>query len=448
LVGLVVGLIYSQVSGLSLPIYLLFIGLPLAALVGLGAAFRVLIPFNRLFLRILKLAEKGRSWNQDDRLEDADDPSFEYLEEALRKIKKKLKKRRAELTHERHEIETLMRVLDSAVVSVRPDGFISYFNSRFATLFMTPEDEGLIKGDSPIALNRFIREPSFLDAMEEAFKQGLQKRLNTELTIGSELCSFSVVMTPLRDEKSKEVYGLLVVLSDRSEIEAARSLRSEFVENASHELRTPLTSIKGFLDAAKADFEQQDYTNVGSFLQIASKSVDKLTELVNDLLTLSKLERKPQISLELMDPQSITQEVFEKLALLASQKKIVMRMTIQSGPFMADPTLVERLLTNLVSNAIKYIQEEGLIQVRWHEDLERKKVLLEVEDNGPGIAEEHLERLFERFYRIEKSRNRDAGGTGLGLAIVKHIMQLHQGEVRVESRTGQGTRFLCEFPYQ
>jgi two-component system phosphate regulon sensor histidine kinase PhoR len=255
-------------------------------------------------------------------------------------------------------------------------------------------------------------------------------------------------MTPLRDEKSKEVYGLLVVLSDRSEIEAARSLRSEFVENASHELRTPLTSIKGFLDAAKADFEQQDYTNVGSFLQIASKSVDKLTELVNDLLTLSKLERKPQISLELMDPQSITQEVFEKLALLAAQKKIVMRMTIQSGPFMADPTLVERLLTNLVSNAIKYIQEEGLIQVRWHEDLEGKKVLLEVEDNGPGIAEEHLERLFERFYRIEKSRNRDAGGTGLGLAIVKHIIQLHQGEVRVESRIGQGTRFLCEFPYQ
>ena len=144
----------------------------------------------------------------------------------------------------------------------------------------------------------------------------------------------------------------------------------------------------------------------------------------------------------------LTQDVFERLSQQASDRNIMLKLVDESKPFKADPLMIERVLENLVGNAIKYIQESGCIEVSWELDQIGKTIILHVKDNGPGISEEHLERLFERFYRVDKSRSRDVGGTGLGLSIVKHIVQSHGGKISVVSKIGAGADFVCELPFR
>ena len=259
---------------------------------------------------------------------------------------------------------------------------------------------------------------------------------------------FSIAVSPLREEKSREVYGAMLLFHDISEIKKAEQIRIEFVENASHELRSPLTSIKGFLETAREDLAEGRPEMVPQFLGTISKSVDRLSDLVNDMLTITSLENRNGLKLELIHPEMLTQEVFERLAQQASDRRIMLKLVDESAAFKADYVMMERVLENLVGNAIKYIHEGGQIEVRWQLDRPNKKLILHVKDNGPGIAEEHMDRLFERFYRIDKGRSRDVGGTGLGLSIVKHIVQSHGGTIGVQSKLGQGADFICEIPFR
>jgi two-component system phosphate regulon sensor histidine kinase PhoR len=183
---------------------------------------------------------------------------------------------------------------------------------------------------------------------------------------------------------------------------------------------------------------------LGYFLGVISKSVNRLSELVGDMLTLSSLESGAAVKKETVRPGELTQEVMERLSKMASEKQISLHVFTEAGSFSADPRKVDQVLTNLVSNAIKYIPSGGKVEVRWEE--EKDFVRLRVIDNGPGIADIHQGRLFERFYRIDKGRSRDVGGTGLGLSIVKHIMLSHGGSVQLKSESGQGCEFICIFP--
>lgn len=413
----------------------------------LGAAFlayRFASPLRRVILKALRLANKKQTahfagFEDEDLFESEPDEYFE-LEQALDKIRKKMKKRRLELAHEREEAQALMSHLQDAVVSVARDGKINFYNSRFATLFL--------QQGAYVTIAHVFREPEFLKHLEGSLKGGtvgkFQQKMGTSLEPNGRY--FSIVISPLREEKTRDVYGALILFHDISELKKAEQIRIEFVENASHELRTPLTSIKGFLSTAREDLAQGRLEQVPQFLEIISRSVDRLTELTTDLLTISSLEHAKGLRLEMVQPEVITQDVFERLAPLASDKKIMLKMSHESEPFMADAVMVDRVVTNLVGNAIKYIQPGGRIDVHWRSESADGKVILRVKDDGPGIAEEHLDRLFERFYRVDRARNREDGGTGLGLAIVKHIMQSHGGTVRVTSKPGQGAEFVCEFP--
>jgi two-component system phosphate regulon sensor histidine kinase PhoR len=254
-----------------------------------------------------------------------------------------------------------------------------------------------------------------------------------------------VKVSPLREEKGgQKLYGAMALFHDITEIKKAEQIRIEFVENASHELRTPLTSIKGFVDTLKEDVQAGRTDQAGYFLGVISKNVDRLSELVSDMLTLSSLESGAVVKKENIRPIEITQDLMERMSSLASEKQILIQVTNEADGLLADPRKVDQVLSNLVGNAIKYIPAGGRIQIRWEED--ERHVILRVIDNGPGIAEVHLSRLFERFYRIDKGRSRDVGGTGLGLSIVKHIMQSHGGGVQVKSESGHGTEFICLFP--
>lgn len=429
---------------------LVLIQLPLMVLFSAFLAFRMSWPFRRIILKALRIASKK---NVPDYIEaDADlfeqeSNEFYELEHALDRIRKKMQKRRNQLAHEREEAQTLMSFLADAVVSVDQDEKIKFFNSNFATQFLPADQAQMATVGQDLRLSEVFRDPEILEKVKNSLRSGhseaLQRKIITRLENATR--EFLVKVTPLREAKTREIYGSLVLFHDVSELTRTQQIRAQFVENASHELRTPLTSIKGYLSTAKEDAEAQRFDQLPQFLQIISRSVDRLIDLVNDMLTISGLESNWGLQLENLKTEEVTQEVIERLSPLAVQKSIQIRTHYKAESVKADGKLLEQVLTNLVGNAIKYIPEKSQIDIEWVEDSEA--TILHVRDNGPGIPEEHVGRLFERFYRVDKSRSREIGGTGLGLAIVKHVMQSHGGSAAVKSKAGTGCEFICRFPF-
>ncbi|PIS10408.1 MAG: PAS domain-containing sensor histidine kinase [Bdellovibrio sp. CG10_big_fil_rev_8_21_14_0_10_47_8] len=432
----------------SRPFFMLGIYFFLSVLGSLAFAWRFSSPLKRVILKALRISNKKQFEGRDQVEEVLEEEPGEYfeLEVALDKIRKKLKKRRMQLAREREESQALMSSLDDAILSVTPDLRLKFFNSRFINQFLDSAQSKMLNQGELIPLAQIFREPEIL----ELFKRSLSERetqscsLRLYSIIDGADRDFLLKVSPLRDQKSSQIFGALALFHDVTDIKKADRIRIEFVENASHELRTPLTSIKGFVDTAKEDVLAGRYEQVGSFMSTISRNVDRLSELVHDMLTLSSLESGARLRREPVGPDQVTQEVIERLGAQASQKQILIKTVNMAEPFSADPSKVEQVLQNLLSNAIKYIQTGGQVQVLWEQD--PTNVRLHVIDNGPGIAEVHLPRLFERFYRIDKGRSRDVGGTGLGLSIVKHIVQSHGGSVQVKSEVGKGSEFICSFP--
>ncbi|NDC42683.1 MAG: sensor histidine kinase [Chitinophagia bacterium] len=219
--------------------------------------------------------------------------------------------------------------------------------------------------------------------------------------------------------------------------------RKEFLMNLAHELRTPIFSVQGYVDTLLNGALEDENVN-RKFLTNANRSIDRLVRLVDDLDQISKLESgKIPIINESFIIQELIADVYEELELKANEKN--MQLLFKKGTerplwVHADLQKIKQVLVNLVENAIKYGNEEGIITAGCY-IVDEKKIYIEISDNGPGIGEEHVSRIFERFYRADKSRNRAIGGTGLGLAIVKHIVEAHGQSVNVRSKTGVGSSF-------
>ena len=235
------------------------------------------------------------------------------------------------------------------------------------------------------------------------------------------------------------------VAKKQKEIEELKRLelfRREFLADVSHELKTPIFAAQGFIHTL-IDGAIDDETVRDKFLAKAAKSLDGLDALVKDLVALSQLETgEVRMHFERVDLQHITLELFEQLEPVARAKRTTFRLkTDRPGPYpvKADPQRISQVMTNLLENAVKYGVEQGKVLVTLEED--KKHIMVAIRDNGPGIPPEHLSRIFERFYRVDKSRSKERGGTGLGLAIVKHILNAHKAKITVESRVEKGTTF-------
>jgi two-component system phosphate regulon sensor histidine kinase PhoR len=231
---------------------------------------------------------------------------------------------------------------------------------------------------------------------------------------------------------------------NRKEIERLtdqEKFRRDFLGNVSHELKTPIFSIQGYiLTLLEGGLEDKKINR--SFLMKAEKSINRMIEMVDDLDEIARLEsNRMQLNMQRFDLTELTKEVIESLEYKAKKKKIKVRLTQAPKPIMvkADPSRISQVLTNLIVNSINYGKEEGNTKIKFF-DLD-ENILIEVADSGRGIAEEHLPRLFERFYRIDKGRSRADGGSGLGLAIVKHIIEAHQQTINVRSAEGEGSVF-------
>lgn len=240
----------------------------------------------------------------------------------------------------------------------------------------------------------------------------------------------------------KEKIGTVAVVNDITDIKKFENMRSQFVANVSHELKTPLTSIKGFAETLKY---VDDPVNKEKFLTIINDEADRLTRLINDILILSNIENETNEKVEEIKVNNIVKDVCYLMKNSAEKKKISLTTEIKEVPdLLGDSDRFKQMIINLVDNAIKYTDHDGKINVKT--SYEKNECIISVEDTGVGIPKEHIERLFERFYRVDKARSRSQGGTGLGLAIVKHIVIAFNGTISVESQVGTGSKFIIKIP--
>jgi two-component system phosphate regulon sensor histidine kinase PhoR len=240
-------------------------------------------------------------------------------------------------------------------------------------------------------------------------------------------------------------FGTVLVFHDTSRLKQLERTREEFVANVSHELRTPLSLIKGYaetlLDGA---IDQPEVAR--KFVSTIDRNAERLKLLIEDLLTISELESgRVKLALQLAALDSIIGKVFADHHSVAEAKAVELKTESSGIMVSADPGRIEQVLANLVNNAIKYGHRQGRVTVRAR-DREDGFAEIAVEDNGPGIPEEAIERIFERFYRLDKARSREQGGTGLGLSIAKHIVQSHGGKLCVVSQPGRGATFYFTLP--
>lgn len=237
-----------------------------------------------------------------------------------------------------------------------------------------------------------------------------------------------------------EHMGTVAVVQDITDIKKLENMRSQFVANVSHELKTPLTSIKGFAETLRYVDEEETRNK---FLDIIDEEAERLTRLINDILTLSNIEQNFEPVREWFLPEDIIDNVYTLMKIEAENKNIDFQVTKNSNVHIkGDPDKFKQMMINLIENAIKYSDQNDKVIVSTK--LIKNKVVIEVEDTGPGIPEKDISRVFERFYRVDKARSRAKGGTGLGLAIVKYIVKSFNGTIDIESTLGEGTKFIVK----
>ena len=246
--------------------------------------------------------------------------------------------------------------------------------------------------------------------------------------------------TPLRDADEKHI-GTLIVINDITRIRRLENIRRDFVANVTHEIKTPLTSIKGFVETLR-DGSVNKPEESERFWGIVLKHVDRLEAIIEDLLSLSRIEREEELDRIKIEDSRIKDVMKSALQICqpkADEKNVQVELICDPEMVVRmDPQRIEEAAVNLLDNAIKYSDAKSTIQAAVLP--EQNEIIIRFEDQGIGIAQEHLPRLFERFYRVDKARSRHLGGTGLGLAIVKHIAQAHGGYVTVESMPGKGSK--------
>lgn len=345
-----------------------------------------------------------------------------------------------EIRAQRDELSTLVAGISDAILAVDLEGAPLFYNTQFAVL-LGPEK--LNQGRS--SLVEMIRDPEIVNAYRFCFVEGKIFKLKAVPVSQNGLKKFfSLSVSPLR-RPDRTVYGAVGIFHDVTELKLAEQMRIDFVANVSHELRTPLTAIKGYTDTLISDIQSGRRVEE-SFLDVIARNVDRLMLLIRDLLDLSTMDSGiDHLVKEKIPTEELTNRIVSQMQKNFEAKNQKVSVSIQASFVQADFKRVEQVLVNLLDNASKYSPADGSIQVVWEED-EQRDVLLRIEDTGPGVAVEDHDRLFERFYRVDKGRSRDTGGTGLGLAIVKHIMQRHGGAVWVQSEVGKGARFTCQFP--
>ena len=335
-------------------------------------------------------------------------------------------------------LEAILSSMFEGVLVVDGRGKILLMNPSLKKTFLInfPVD-----GKIPLEV---IRNASIQDIIDRTLKSKLNLISQDISLIMPEERTFKVNSVPIfRNEK---IEGAILVFHDITELRRLERVRQDFVANVSHELRTPLSTIKGYAETL-LEGALEDKNNAKDFLKIIYSDSDRLAKLIDDLLDLSKIESsKLKMSLKPISLAPIIEGVISGFRKQAKDKSLSMNIEIpkEISNILADENRLTQVLFNLIDNAIKYSQQGGKVVILAKD--RGQFVQVDVSDNGVGIPEKDIPRIFERFYRVDKARSRQLGGTGLGLSIVKHIVQSHGGEVFVQSILAQGSTFSFTIP--
>lgn len=431
---------------LSLIRYVAFVslGLSFTGMISVSVlmARRLVVPLGRLIEKTRRLRELPLDAEEEEpEALTFDEPGEWYeLERALNRLGRDLRQKTIRLSREKTELRAIMSAVSEAILAVSNSKRVLFFNPQFAYLF------NLQGARREAHITELLRSQEVLDAYDEALSGGVAIRREVQVLVHGERQPrhFGLSIAPLKKKHNQEVYGAVGIFHDISELKQAERIRIEFVGNVSHELRTPLTAMTGYLQTLMGDYERGQLDQAGDFLRIALTNANRLKSLVEDLLDLSAIESGKELILSDVSVREVTEAVMRQINVSAHQVLV----SYDFETMLADQKRLEQVLRNLLENAVRYVPEGRQIEIRWKISADKDKLFLIVNDNGPGIASEHLARLFERFYRVDEARSRATGGTGIGLSIVKHIVQRHGGKVSVNSEVGKGSEFICEFPPQ
>ena len=380
--------------------------------------------------RVIGFARRIAEGDLDARLPHAGEDELSSMEAALNQTAERLGQSFAEIESQRQELAAMLDSMQEAVVAVTPEGLVRWSNAVMQQMAGTQ-----IRVGRPLVHS--VRDPELLACVHGALEHG-EVRFGRASSLAPGRV-FEINAAPLPSG------GALSVLHDVTRIEAAEKSRREFIANVSHELRTPLTSIQGYVETLVEDPETNPETT-REFLAVILKNATRMNRLTEDLLALASVESPNyKLSLQPAKASALVQDSIEALGGMVVDSGIELESAgAPDAMVMADPDAMNQVFGNLIENAMKYGKTGKKIRVGARA-LE-SEVEFSVEDFGPGIASEHLERIFERFYRIDKARSRESGGTGLGLAIVKHIVMAHGGRIWAESELGCGASFHFTLP--
>ncbi len=414
------------------------VALVLAALVSFWVSRRISRPLEAMRHGAVDFAQ-GRF---DRKLTAAGSMEVCALAKAMNLMAEQLDDRIRTIMEQRNEQQAVLASMVEGVLALDLEERVLHFNQAAAQFLGVDPDQVQVQGQR---------------ITEVARKADLQRFIGRTLD-GPDPVEGEIVLqdtetrylqahgTVLRDADQEEI-GVLIVLNDVTRLRRLENIRRDFVANVSHELKTPITAIKASVETLLDGVDVSPADNK-EFLKIVAKQADRLNAIIDDLLALSRIEQSDDVNgmvLEMQELEPALRSAVQSCSVAAAEKQITLGVECSAGlQARVNAPLIEQAVINLVGNAIKYSEQKSSVRVE--AKLRDDMIKISVRDRGCGIAQEHLPRLFERFYRVDKARSRRQGGTGLGLAIVKHIVQAHGGTVTVSSEPGAGSVFTILLP--
>ena len=393
---------------------------------------------ERLVNRVMNTLDQFSDGNFDARIEPL--PGKDETVAEYNAIIARIQNRIFQQRNRNHALSVVMMQMQNGVIAVDQD---------LRVILVTPVAKkllGIVGNPEGLPVSEASKDVKLDEVFNEAMRQAgvYTNDVAARTTVGRGHRPLRLYVSPMRNDG--KVVGALAMIEDITELRRLEQVRTDFAANVSHELKTPLTSIRGFVETLEAGAIDNP-PMAHKFLRIIMLETERLTRLINDILSISKLESgNDEVSIERIRLDKMAYDVADMLTIHAGEKEVTINAHVNEKPIyiMGNPDRVEQMLINLIENAIKYNKPGGSVTVQVFSNAEEANVT--ISDTGIGIAEEHLPRMFERFYRVDKGRSRQMGGTGLGLAIVKHIVRSMHGEIEVHSKLGEGTEFLITLP--
>lgn len=408
----------------------------LAAVISLALSKRISRPIET----IKEAAGRFASGDLALRLSISKPEELADLAKAMNKMAHQLDQRIKTITTQGAESNAILSSMIEGVIAIDSDGRIVRINRAAAGFFNINTKQA-----ERCPIEKAIENTDVIEFVQKAIDSASPTEAEV-IVPGEEKRHLKLHAARLSDAEGNKT-GAVIVLTDTTRIKQLEKIRRDFVANVSHELKTPITSIKGFVETLQ-EGALTDAEQANRFLEIIARHADRLNAIIDDLLTLSRLEESGEqraLSFEMNPLRPVLTEAIELSKVKAEEKQIQINLDCAENiEAHINPALLEQAVTNLINNAIKYNEAKSPIEIKAEQTA--TDICISVRDQGCGIDKKYHERIFQRFYVVDKSRSRKLGGTGLGLSIVKHIAQVHDGSVSVKSQPGTGSTFTIHLP--